>query len=92
MPLRTFSRNQAWLPPPTAEELIPLTHPARFVGGFVDAFERSEWDAMEIPVDGNPKGATSYDPRALLSVWLYSFMTGVRSSRKVEQACRDCIP
>ncbi|MCH7552524.1 MAG: transposase [Chloroflexi bacterium] len=92
MPLRTFSRNQAWLFPPTVEELIPLTHPARFVGAFVDALERSEWDAMEIPVDGNPKGAPSYDPRALLSVWLYGFMTGVRSSRKVEQACRDCIP
>lgn len=34
----------------------------------------------------------AYHPRALLSVWLYGFMTGVRSSRKLEAACRDQIP
>ena len=37
-------------------------------------------------------GAPAYHPRALLSVWLYGFMTGVRSCRKLEAACRDQIP
>ena len=37
-------------------------------------------------------GAPAYHPRALLSVWLYGFMTGVRSCRKLEVACRDQIP
>ena len=37
-------------------------------------------------------GAPAYDPRALLCVWLYGFMTGVRSCRKLEVACRDQIP
>ena len=37
-------------------------------------------------------GAPAYHPRALLSVWLYGFMTGVRSCRKLETACRDQIP
>ena len=32
------------------------------------------------------------NPRALLSVWLYGFMTSVRSCRKLEAACRDQIP
>ena len=36
-------------------------------------------------------GAPAYHPRALLSVWLYGFMTSVRSCRKLE-ACRDQIP
>ncbi|MDE2868112.1 MAG: transposase [Chloroflexota bacterium] len=31
-------------------------------------------------------------PRALLSVWVYGFMTGVRSSRKLEAACREQLP
>ena len=47
---------------------------------------------MEIDVDGDPLGAPAYHPWALLSVWLYGFMTGVRSSRKLEAACRDQIP
>ena len=47
---------------------------------------------MEIGLDGEPLGAPAYHPRALLSVWLYGFMTGVRSSRKLEAACRDQIP
>ena len=37
-------------------------------------------------------GAPAYHPRALLCVWLYGFMTGVRSCRKLEAACRDQIP
>ena len=37
-------------------------------------------------------GAPAYHPRALSSVWLYGFMTNVRSCRKLEAACRDQIP
>ena len=47
---------------------------------------------MGIGLDGELLGAPAYHPRALLSVWLYGFMTGVRSSRKLEAACRDPIP
>ncbi len=36
-------------------------------------------------------GAPAYHPRALLNVWLYGFMTKVRSCRKLEAACRDQI-
>ena len=35
---------------------------------------------------------TALDTRALLSVWLYGFMTGVRSCRRPEAAYRDQIP
>ena len=43
-------------------------------------------------IDGEALGAAAYHARALLSVWLYGFMTGVRSCRKLEAACRDQIP
>ena len=43
-------------------------------------------------VPPSPLGAPAYHPRALLCVWLYGFMTGVRSCRKLEAACRDQIP
>ena len=92
MPLRPFNREQPWLLPPTLGELIPNDHPARFVAEFVDAIDGTSWIELEIGLDGEPLGAPAYHPRALLSVWLYGFMTGIRSSRKLEAACRDQVP
>lgn len=92
MPLRPLNREQTWLLPPTLDELIPDDHPARFVAMFVDSIERNVWIEMGIELDGDPLGAPAYHPRGLLSVWLYGFMTGTRSSRKLEAACRDQIP
>ncbi len=92
MPVRKFSRQQAWLLPPTVDELIPDDHPARFVASFVDSLDENIWRNMEIVLEGDPLGTPSYHPRAMLGVWLYGFMTGTRSSRKLEAACRDQIP
>ena len=65
--------------PPTLDELLPLDHPARFVAEFVDALDRDGWAELGVDIDGDALGAPAYHPRALLSVWLYGFMTGVRS-------------
>jgi len=92
MPLRPFSREQVWLLPPTLGELIPDDHPAQFVAEFVDGLGPSVWVELGIGLDGEMLGAPAYHPRALLSVWLYGFMTGIRSSRKLEAACRDQVP
>jgi transposase len=78
--------------PPTLGELIPNDHPARFVAEFVDALDRAAWIELGIGIDGEPLGAPAYHPRALLCVWLHGFMTGIRSSRKLEAACRDQVP
>jgi transposase len=92
MPLRPLNREQVWLLPPTLGELIPNDHPARFVAEFVDALDRTAWVELGIGPDGEPLGAPAYHPRALLCVWLHGFMTGIRSSRKLEAACRDQVP
>ena len=92
MPRRPLNREQPWLFPPTLEEVVPEDHPVRFVAEFVDALERSGWSELGVEIDGEALGAPSYHPRGLLSVWLYGFMTGVRSCRKLEAACRDQIP
>ncbi len=84
-------REQAWLLPPSLDELLPLDHPARFVAEFVDALDREDWRELGVEIEGDPLGAPAYHPRALLSVWLYGFMAGIRSSRKLESACRDQI-
>ena len=92
MPYREMTRDQVWLLPPSLDELIPADHPARFVAEFVDTLDREEWAELGVDLDGEALGAPAYHPRALLSVWLYGFMTNVRSCRKLEAACRDQLP
>lgn len=92
MPIRPLNRELTWLLPPSLDELIPPDHPARFVAAFVDGLGRATWWGWGVDLDGDPLGAPAYDPRGLLCVWLYGFMTGTRSSRKMEAACRDQIP
>lgn len=92
MPLRDMGREQMWLLPPSLDDLLPLDHPARFVAEFVYALDKKGWAELGVEIEGDPLGAPAYHPRALLSVWLYGFMTGVRSCRKLEAACRDQIP
>ncbi len=92
MPFRPFNREQAWLLPPTLDEMIPADHPVRFVAAFVDSLDGEMWKDLEIGLEGDPMGAGAYHPRALLSIWVYGFMTGVRSNRKLEAACREQIP
>ena len=89
MPLRDMDGEQMWLLPPSPDELLPLDHPARFVAELADALDREGWAELE---GDPPLGAPAGHPRAVLCVWLYGFMTGVRSCRKLEAACRDQVP
>jgi transposase len=92
MPVRPLNREQCWLLPPRLDELIPDDHPARFVATVVDALPEDTWQELGIGLNGDPLGAPAYHPRALLSVWIFGFMTGTRTSRKLEGACRDQVP
>lgn len=92
MPLRSMHREQLFLVPPSVDELIAADHPARFVGALVDALDPAAWAALEVVPEGDPLGAPSYAPSVLVSVWLYGFLIGVRSSRKLEEACRERLP
>lgn len=91
MPVRGFSREQAYLLPPSLDDWLPADHPVRYVAEFVDALAPGEWQEMGIDLGGAETGAPAYHPRVLLSVWLAGFMSGVRSSRKLEGACRDQV-
>ncbi len=92
MPLRPLCREQAWLLPPSLDELLGETHVARFVAAFVDGLNTGTLAEPESNKEGEPLGAPAYHPCALLAIWLYGFVTGMRSSRKLEAACRDQIP
>ncbi len=92
MPVRPFSRERAWLLPPSLDDALAEDHPARFVAAFVDAIDTETWLKMGVALSGDPAGAPAYDARALLGAWALGFMSGIRTSRTLEAACCDQIP
>lgn len=91
MPRRPFTREQVYLLPPSLDEWLPDDHPVRYVAAFVASLPESTWQELGVDPDGAALGAPAYAPELLLGVWLAGFMTGIRSSRGLEAACRDQI-
>lgn len=92
MPQRPFSRDQTYLLPPSLDDWVPATHPVRFVAAWLDALEPADWAALTIDLTPARQGEARYAPPALLAIWVYGFMIGIRSSRALETACRDQLP
>ena len=55
MPLRRFNREQAWLLPPSLDEMVAEDHPARFVGAFVDELDAAAWHELGVNLDGESR-------------------------------------
>lgn len=89
MPQRPFSRTQTFLLPPTVDDWVAPTHPVRFVAAWLDGLTAADWAALGIDLAPARQGEARYAPQALLAIWVYGFMSGVRSTRALETACRD---
>ncbi len=92
MPLRPWTRDQHWTLPPSLDACVAPDHPVRFVAAFLEELTAADWAELGIDPAGNPRGAPAYDPRVLLAIWVYGFMTGIRSCRKLAVACREQLP
>ena len=80
--------GQQFLLPPALEDWVPKDHPVRYIREFVDQQDLAKLGfAMPISNEGRP----SYAPSLLLKIWLYGYYHRLRSTRKLEAACRDQI-
>ena len=85
-----MKRFQAWHPeqpyllPPDPREWLPEDHPAFLVHDLVARLDLSE--IVNTYGDGRTGGMPPFDPRMMTRVWLYAYLQGVRSSRKVARA------
>lgn len=82
-----------YLLPPALEDWVKADDPARFIRAFVDELDLEdiagkEWAAAR----KDPHGRPHYAFDLLLKVWLYGYLYNIRSSRKLEQACRQMMP
>ncbi len=72
--------------PEFVEDLLPEDHLARFIVEIVDKLDLGPLRAAYAG-----RGSKPYDPGMLLSLIFYGYVTGVRSSRKIETATYDSI-
>jgi hypothetical protein len=56
MPLRPFCPEQAWLLPPSLDEMLAQDHPARFVAAFVDGLRPGVVAELEMDRKARPWG------------------------------------
>ena len=78
---RLIDRDTGFLMPPSVDEWLPERHLARFV---VEVIAGLDLRAMTGSYRGS--GEASYHPELLLGLIIYSYATGVFSSRKLERA------
>jgi transposase len=71
------------------DDLVPADHAVRFVAQYVDGLTAEDWQQLGISWQEGGQGAHGYHPRVLLAAWLWGFISGVRSSRRLEAACSD---
>lgn len=81
-----YNQSQAFLLPPSLDEMIKETHPVRTINKIID-----EIDISDIENNYIGGGATSYSPRMLLKILVYAYMNNVYSSRRIENLVQENI-
>src|SRR5499433_3026742 len=81
---RPYSQDQRLLLPPDMREWLPDGDLASFISDVVDALDLSAIYRAYERSDG--RGQAAYHPVLMVKLLLYGYCTGMRSSRKLEQA------
>ncbi len=79
-------RDQLFLLPPSIADWLPEEHLVWFVLDVVAVVDLTAFHARH-PNDG--AGRAAYDPEMMLALLLYAYCRGLRSSRRIEAACRS---
>jgi len=83
---KVVERNQLFFRPVDVEKLVGPTHRVRAIWAFVGGLDLSGFYASVEAVEGQA-GRPVWDPRVLLSLWVYAYSNGVNSAREIAQRC-----
>jgi transposase len=81
---KPYNPDQAYLLPPSVRDVLGKEHLAFFVHRVVE-----ELDLEEFRRAYGEEGGALYAPELMLKVWLYAYMLGVTSARRLEQRIRE---
>ncbi len=82
----TIDRVTQYLLPPSVDEWLPEKPPARFLVEVIDGLDLGRRSGVY-----RGSCTASHHPRMLLDLLVYSYATGVFSSRKLERASYDSV-
>jgi len=83
---KTNNQSQLSLLPPSYDDLVPQNHPVRIVNAIINQIDIS---CIERTYKGG--GTSSYHPRDLIKILIYSYIRNLYSSRKIEQALGENV-
>jgi len=78
------NRDQLLLFPPELREWLPSDHLAWFV---IDAVSQMDLSGFYDRYREDGKGNTAFDPTMMVTLFLFSYCMGERSSRRIEKLC-----
>jgi transposase len=84
--VRAVNRSQLTWQMLDVERLIELEHPARAIW---ELSGRLKLDGFYAPIEAveGSAGRTPWDPRLLVSLWIYAYSRGISSAREIARRC-----
>src|SRR5207342_284623 len=84
--VRAVHRSQLTWQMLDVERLIELDHPARAIW---ELSGRLKLDGFYAPIEAveGSAGRTPWDPRLLVSLWIYAYSRGISSAREIARRC-----
>lgn len=83
---KEYNQNDFFLFPPCIGEFVPENHPVRTVNTILDNIDISD---IESTYKGG--GTTSYNPRMLLKIVVYAYLTNVYSGRRMASLLEENV-
>ena len=80
----SYSAEQAYLIPPDVKQVLGADHLCWFVHEVVERLDLGRFVEAY-----SEEGGVLYHPSLMLKVWLYAYLLGVTSSRRLEQRIRE---
>jgi transposase len=85
---RKYTRDQRYLLPLSMKDWLREDHPAWFV---IDAVQEMNLDAFYEGYSEDGSGNVPYDPELMVTLLLYAYTQGIRSSRQIENKCQQDV-